>query len=102
MANLTSLIATDRSGWYARVSSAHPYVHESDIPAGQEYVVDEEKKEITFPGEKSSFKMKDVLVREYPSPHEGFYCLDYIKPGDFIQQSIAFLKKKGNQSHGQP
>lgn len=94
MDNLTRLVATDRSGWYARVSSAHPYVYEGNVLAGQEYIVDEEKKEIIFPGENNPFKMKDVLVREYPAPNNGFYCLDSIKPGDFIQQSISFLKKK--------
>jgi hypothetical protein len=90
-----TLVTTARSDWHSRLSSAHPWVCDKRASEGEVYIIDEEKKEITFPGKTEPRKMFSLIVVDYPSPNEGCCYLAFINEGgNFLTYSISFMRRQ--------
>jgi hypothetical protein len=91
------LVTTDRSWWLSRLSGSHPWVDEARKPAGEQYVVDTEKKTLLLPGESEPFTAPDILVASYEAPDQEYCYLVYYQPDGFIQQAISFMKLQAQE-----
>jgi hypothetical protein len=92
---MITLVTTNRSDDYSRLSSAHPWVCDAKAKEGEVYVVDEEKKEIIFPGKTEPRKMFSLIVVDYPEPNADYCYLAFIgNGGNFLTYSISFMKRR--------